>query len=69
LRRAYACDGTSLRQHNEPAGNQDVWHHHVHVFPRFTGDELYRTDGQYVDQEVMSHDAAQVRSAYKALED
>ena len=39
---AYACDGTSMRQHNEPAGNQDVWHFHVHVFPRYAGDDLYR---------------------------
>lgn len=35
------CEGTSMRQHNEPAGNQDVWHFHVHVFPRYTDDQLY----------------------------
>jgi diadenosine tetraphosphate (Ap4A) HIT family hydrolase len=26
---------------NEPAGNQDVWHLHVHVFPRHDGDRSY----------------------------
>jgi histidine triad (HIT) family protein len=41
---AYECDGISTRQHNEPAGNQEVWHLHVHVFPRFAGDDLYRSD-------------------------
>lgn len=41
MRRAYDCEGVSTRQHNEPAGNQDVWHLHVHVFPRSEGDELY----------------------------
>ncbi|GIJ43649.1 hypothetical protein Val02_05350 [Virgisporangium aliadipatigenens] len=41
LRHTYGCAGTSVRQHNEPAGNQDVWHHHVHVFPRYAGDDLY----------------------------
>jgi len=41
MRRAYDCDGTSTRQHNEPAGNQDVWHLHVHVFARHHGDGLY----------------------------
>lgn len=42
---AYGCDGTSVRQHNEPAGNQhDMWHLHVHVFPRYEGDDLYRSD-------------------------
>jgi histidine triad (HIT) family protein len=42
IRSTYECDGTSTRQHNEPAGDQDVWHLHAHVFPRFTGDELYK---------------------------
>ncbi|GIF00776.1 hypothetical protein Ari01nite_82400 [Paractinoplanes rishiriensis] len=41
IRSTYGCDGTSVRQHNEPAGNQDAWHHHVHVFPRYAGDNLY----------------------------
>ena len=41
FKEAYDCDGVSTRQHNEPAGNQDVWHLHTHVFPRFVGDRLY----------------------------
>jgi histidine triad (HIT) family protein len=41
LKAAYGCDGTSFRQHNEPHGNQDVWHYHLHVFPRYHGDDLY----------------------------
>lgn len=43
IRRTYGCDGTSVRQHNEPAGNQDQWHYHMHVFPRYTGDDFYHT--------------------------
>lgn len=41
-REAFGCEGISTRQHNEPAGDQDVWHLHVHVFPRHQGDELCR---------------------------
>ena len=41
VRAAYGCQGTSVRQHNEPAGDQDVWHLHIHVFPRWAEDELY----------------------------
>ncbi len=40
----YICDGVSSRQHNEPSGNQDVWHYHLHVFPRYAGDNLYKTE-------------------------
>lgn len=43
IRETYGCDGVSTRQHNEPAGDQDVWHLHVHVFPRYDGDDLYRS--------------------------
>lgn len=41
LKKTYKSDGTSTRQHNEPAGNQDVWHYHLHVFPRYEGDNFY----------------------------
>lgn len=37
----YGCDGVSTRQHNEPAGDQDVFHYHLHVFPRYENDYLY----------------------------
>jgi histidine triad (HIT) family protein len=46
IRSTYGCDGTSFRQHNEPAGNQDVWHYHLHVFPRYQGDDLYLKRGR-----------------------
>jgi histidine triad (HIT) family protein len=41
MRRAFGCEGISTRQHNGPAGDQDVWHFHLHVFPRFHNDELH----------------------------
>lgn len=42
IRNTYDCQGTSTRQHNEPAGGQDVWHFHVHVYPRYDEDRLYQ---------------------------
>lgn len=42
LKRAYACDGISTRQHNEPSGSQEIWHYHLHVTPRFRHDGFYR---------------------------
>lgn len=38
MRSAFRCEGISTRQHNGPAGDQDVWHFHLHVFPRFAND-------------------------------
>jgi histidine triad (HIT) family protein len=46
MREAYNCEGTSTRQHNEPGGGQDVWHFHVHVFPRREGDDLYERNAE-----------------------
>ncbi|HSX06787.1 MAG TPA: HIT domain-containing protein [Candidatus Saccharimonadia bacterium] len=46
IRSTYGCEGTSTRQHNEPAGNQDVWHFHAHVYPRYENDKLYHNHDQ-----------------------
>lgn len=46
MRTGYGCPGTSTRQHNEPAGGQDVWHLHVHVLPRWPDDRLYERHGE-----------------------
>jgi histidine triad (HIT) family protein len=43
MRVSYGCSGVSTRQHNEPDGGQDVWHLHVHVFPRYPEDRLYES--------------------------
>lgn len=43
MKNAYACGGISTRQHNEPAGSQDVWHYHLHVTPRYHDDHYYGT--------------------------
>ena len=44
FKEVYKCEGVSTRQHNEPAGNQDVWHYHLHVFPRYNNDNLYKLE-------------------------
>ncbi|MFI5273760.1 MAG: HIT family protein [Ktedonobacterales bacterium] len=33
-----ACDGVLIAQANEPAAGQDVFHLHIHVYPRWHGD-------------------------------
>ncbi len=41
LKEIYQCEGVTLQQNNEPAGDQHVFHYHLHVFPRFMNDDLY----------------------------
>jgi histidine triad (HIT) family protein len=38
-KRGYAADGVTLRQNNEEASDQHLFHFHLHVIPRFVGDE------------------------------
>jgi histidine triad (HIT) family protein len=47
LTEARGCEGTSTRQHNGSGAGQDVFHFHVHVFPRFAGDGLYARDAEF----------------------
>ena len=35
------CDGVTVMQNNEPAGDQHAFHYHMHVVPRFSGDRFH----------------------------
>lgn len=62
MKKAYGCAGISTRQHNEPHGNQDVWHYHLHVFPRYENDELYRQNPAFMSEPMRAYFAARLRS-------
>jgi histidine triad (HIT) family protein len=62
LKKVYKCDGVSSRQHNEPCGNQDVWHYHLHVFPRYAEDNLYKSDREFLSSEERHVFADKLRS-------
>jgi histidine triad (HIT) family protein len=66
MKRAYGCVGISTRQHNEPAGNQDVWHYHLHVFPRFVDDDLYGSPYRETTPEERVGYAERLRQALSA---
>jgi histidine triad (HIT) family protein len=42
MRAAYACNGITTRQNNEPAGDQHAFHFHFHVVPRYLDDRYNR---------------------------
>ncbi len=40
LKAVRTCDGVWIEQNNEPASGQHAFHYHMHVYPRFDGDDL-----------------------------
>jgi histidine triad (HIT) family protein len=69
IRKTYkGCTGISTRQHNESDGNQDVWHFHVHVYPRYKDDRLYQNhdNKQFVSPEERQVYATKLRKYFEA---
>jgi len=60
----FGCDAVSTLQHHEPAGNQTVWHFHLHVFPRWENDDLYGTRDAPADEAELRELARQLRAAW-----
>lgn len=63
VKAAFAADGLTLFQFNEPAGGQTVFHLHVHVIPRRAGVPLERHAGGMADDAVLAGHAARIRAA------
>jgi histidine triad (HIT) family protein len=47
---ALGCDGVNIFQSNGPAAGQTVFHFHIHVLPRWSGDGLIRLNRDYEAQ-------------------
>lgn len=71
IRSSYDCEGTSTRQHNEPAGDQRVWHVHVHVYPRYQDDDLYlnHENRMYVDAATRAPYAKKLRAFFSSAQE
>jgi histidine triad (HIT) family protein len=67
VRGGLRCDGVYLAQANETAAGQDVFHFHLHVYPRWHGDRLrfIGLPGQ-ADPMAMSRVREQIRAALHA---
>jgi len=69
LKKVYQCDGVSSRQHNEPSGNQKIWHYHLHIFPRYENDNLYQLHNQkyQADEKLRSSFANKLKNYFDNL--
>jgi histidine triad (HIT) family protein len=63
MKLAYGCDGISTRQHNEPGGGQEVWHYHLHIVPRYVGDNHNGSKEVQAPADERAAQAAQLRAA------
>jgi histidine triad (HIT) family protein len=63
VKEAFAADGVTIMQFNEPASGQTVFHLHFHVIPRFEGVPLQRHTGEMEKPEVLAANAEKVRKA------
>ncbi len=53
IKKAFSADGISIRINNELVGGQKVFHLHVHVIPRYEGDDLKEwRQGEYKEGEA-----------------
>jgi histidine triad (HIT) family protein len=64
---AFAADGVTIMQFNEPASGQTVFHLHVHVIPRFEGEPLHPHSGTMEKPEILAEHAERVRAALVAV--
>lgn len=66
VKTAFAADGISVIQYNEPAGGQSVFHLHFHVIPRHDGVPLKPHAGQMEKPEILAANADKIRNALRA---
>jgi histidine triad (HIT) family protein len=60
--KAMGADGFQIRQYNEPAGGQTVFHLHVHILPMKEGVGLKPHSGQMADHGVLAKLASKMRA-------
>ena len=57
------ADGFQIRQYNEPAGGQTVFHLHFHILPMKEGVPLRPHTGKMADQAVLAEQAKKITAA------
>ena len=60
---AFNADGVQIRQYNEQAAGQTVFHLHVHILPLNEGQTLRPHSGKMADHGVLAKHAEMIRNA------
>ena len=64
--KAFAADGLTIQQFNEPAGGQVVFHLHIHVIPRKIGISLKPAASFKEEQSVLADHAQRIAAAIQS---
>jgi diadenosine tetraphosphate (Ap4A) HIT family hydrolase len=62
VKQAVHADGVSIVQQNGKAANQVVFHIHIHVIPKFTGQKINPDELQIADYKQLDLIAAKIKS-------
>ena len=65
-RKAFGADGVLVKQYNEPAAGQTVFHLHFHVMPRKAGEDIRPHTGRMADHGLLAQHAGMIRAALKS---
>lgn len=63
IMKAMEADGITIRQNNESAGGQEVFHTHFHIMPRYEGEPLKVHTGDNIDHAELAAMAEQIAAA------
>jgi histidine triad (HIT) family protein len=61
--KAFNADGIQIRQYNEPAAGQTIFHLHFHILPMHEGDTLKPHAGKMADATMLKQHAERIRAA------
>ena len=63
VRKAFAAEGILIKQFNEAAAGQTIFHLHVHILPCNAGTELRPPTGKMADHNLLAKHAEMIRNA------
>lgn len=63
VQQAFGVEGVLVKQFNEEASGQTVFHLHVHVVPRKAGEALRPHSGKMADMTVLARHAEMIKQA------
>ncbi len=63
VQQAFGVEGVLVKQYNEEAAGQTIYHMHVHVIPRKAGEALRPHSGKMADMALLARHAEMIKQA------